>query len=83
MRALKIPPQSPPAFLACAFDDDVANTLLAQLYLKFREAGVPAELHIYARGGHGFGMRPGNLPVVSWNLRLKDWMGDRGLLNKE
>ncbi len=83
VRDLKIPPQSPPAFLTCAFDDDVSNTLIAGLYLRFREAGVPAELHIYARGGHGFGMRPGRLPVATWNQRLQDWMADRGLLEKK
>ena len=83
VRNLQVPPQAPPAFLTCAFDDNVANTLLARLYLKFREAGVPAELHIYARGGHGFGMRPGSLPEATWNERLKDWMADLKLLTKE
>ena len=83
VRNLAVSPQAPPAFLACAFDDDVANTLLPKLYLKFREAGVPAELHIYARGGHGFGMRPGPLPEATWNERLKDWMADLKLLNRE
>jgi endo-1,4-beta-xylanase len=83
VRKLKVPPQAPPAFLLCAFDDNVAHTLLAQLYLKFREAGVPAELHIYARGGHGFGMRPGPLPEATWNERLKDWMADLKLLTNE
>jgi endo-1,4-beta-xylanase len=83
VRKLKVPPQAPPAFLTCAFDDNVANTLLAQLYLKFREAGIPAELHIYAQGGHGYGMRPGPLAEATWNERLKDWMADLKLLAKE
>jgi endo-1,4-beta-xylanase len=47
---------SPPAFLACAFDDrpDISEGL-AELYLRFKRAGVRTELHIYSTGGHGFG----------------------------
>ncbi len=50
---------SPPAFMAAGFEDrpDI-STGLAEAYLRFKKAGVPAELHIYARTGHGFGLRP-------------------------
>jgi len=43
--------------------------------------GVPAELHIYNSGGHGFGYRPGAMPVIksTWVLRLQDWMSDIGM----
>jgi acetyl esterase/lipase len=49
---------SPPVFLACAYNDrpDISEGL-AEVYLKFKKAGVPAELHIYGTGGHGFGLR--------------------------
>jgi endo-1,4-beta-xylanase len=80
--ALKVPKDDPPAFLTCAYDDSVSNVLLPRLYLKFHEAGVLAELHIYAHGGHGFGMRDSQLPVGAWTVRVQDWMANLGLLSK-
>ena len=73
---------SPPAFLACAFDDrkDIAEGL-AEVYLRFKRAGVPAELHVYSTGGHGFGLRESNRrPVGRWADRFEDWMADSGFL---
>jgi acetyl esterase/lipase len=80
--AMKVPKKAPPVFLVCAYDDQGSAALTAQLYLKFREADVPAELHIYAQGGHGFGMRESRLPAASWNARLQDWMTSLKLLTK-
>ncbi len=73
---------SPPAFLACAYDDrkDISEGL-AEVYLRYKRAGVPAELHIYGSGGHGFGQREKNVrPVGQWLTRFEEWMDDRGLL---
>jgi endo-1,4-beta-xylanase len=70
----------PPAFLFSAYDDKRTSTTNAALFLKYEAAGVPAELHIYNLGGHGFGIRPGPHPVATWPQRLLDWMGDRGYL---
>jgi acetyl esterase/lipase len=70
----------PPAFLFSAYDDARTSITNASLFLKYRAAGVPAEIHIYNRGGHGFGIRDRPLPVSSWPARLLEWMGDRGLL---
>jgi endo-1,4-beta-xylanase len=50
------------------------------LYLALQKQGVSSEMHIYASGGHGFGMRPSPLPVATWPDRLKDWMLERKLL---
>jgi acetyl esterase/lipase len=75
-------PGAPPAFLVCAYDDQGPNAGVPQLYLMFLEAGVPAELHIYARGGHGFGLRDSRLPVGTWTARVLDWLADLGLLSK-
>jgi len=75
---------SPPVFLACAYDDraDIAEGL-AEAYLRFKRAGVPAELHIYASGGHGFGVRASNRkPVGTWLARFEEWLGDSGFLQK-
>ncbi|MBP7052014.1 MAG: hypothetical protein KBE65_13450 [Phycisphaerae bacterium] len=42
----------------------------------------PAELHLYAKGGHGFGMNKQNLPCDTWADRLADWLWMQGLLNE-
>lgn len=63
----------PPFFMATAHDD--FNPLdMAKLYINLKEAGISAELHIYESGGHGYGLRPTDLPVTSWNDRMEDWM---------
>ena len=52
-------PGSPPAFLAAGYDDRADISIgLAEAYLRFKKAGVQAELHMYAKVGHGFGIRP-------------------------
>ncbi len=75
---------SPPAFLACAYNDrpDIAEGL-ANVYLRFKQAGVPAELHVYSSGGHGFGLRASNhRPVGQWIARFEEWLGDTGFLKQ-
>jgi endo-1,4-beta-xylanase len=73
---------TPQAFLACGGDDQIAADL-PNLYLALKNAGVSAELHIYAGIGHGFGIRPANPPAVAgWIDRFREWMSDRGLLAK-
>jgi endo-1,4-beta-xylanase len=73
---------SPPAFLLCGGADGPAISQgLADLYLEFARANVPAELHIYAGVGHGFGIRPTDHgPVTEWPQRLIDWLGAQGFL---
>lgn len=76
---------SPPAFLACAFDDrpDISEGL-AGLYLRFKKAGIRTELHIYSTGGHGFGVRESNKkPAGLWTERFLDWMKESGFVAKE
>ncbi len=52
--------EMPPAFIALGYKDRNDISIgMAQLYLKYKEAGVPAELHIYSNAGHGFGYRKG------------------------
>jgi hypothetical protein len=72
----------PPVFLACSYTDrkDISEGL-AETYLRFKRVGVPAELHIYSSGGHGFGLRATNLrPVGAWHTRFEEWMIDSGFL---
>jgi acetyl esterase/lipase len=74
----------PPVFLACSYTDrkDISEGL-AEAYLRFKRAGVPAELHIYSSGGHGFGLRAKNTkPVGAWITRFEEWMNDSGFLKK-
>jgi acetyl esterase/lipase len=74
----------PPVFLACSYTDrkDISEGL-AEAYLRFKRAGVPAELHIYSSGGHGFGLRPGNKkPVAGWITRFDEWLADSGFVTR-
>ncbi len=72
---------APPAFLVCGYEDrpDISQGL-AEVSLRFKQAGVPAELHIFTGVGHGFGARPNPLPVGAWPERLREWLAGRGLL---
>jgi acetyl esterase/lipase len=50
-----------------------------EIYERWSAAGLPAELHLYEKGGHGFGMRRHNLPADKWPLALEAWLLSRGL----
>jgi acetyl esterase/lipase len=69
---------TPPTFITIAHNDSTENSVL--FYLALKRAGVSAELHIYADGEHGFGMRPSSEPHATWIARLADWMNARGLM---
>ncbi len=58
----------------------MAVPLSLRLYADWRAAGHLAELHIYAQGGHGFGMRKLGLPSDRWIERFGDWLQAQGLL---
>ncbi len=77
----KIDKDTPPTFMLCADNDKGPATAISSLYPMLKSAGVKTELHIYASGGHGFGYRPGAMPVIksTWLLRLTDWMADIGM----
>ncbi len=78
-----IPRDAPPAFLCVAADDRGAARSIDRLYQKYREAGASVEAHIFAKGGHAFGLgtRSKVSAVQHWPDRLIDWMTDSGLLN--
>ncbi len=66
---------TPPAFLCGAYDDGFhLTTPMVQYYLKLAEAGVPTELHVYAEGGHGFGIRDEDRAVYSWMPLFATWL---------
>ncbi len=72
---------APPIFIAAASDDELHLVPMSiSLYNKWLEAGKSAELHIYSKGGHGFGMNVRNQPSDSWIERFGDWLQVQGLL---
>jgi acetyl esterase/lipase len=74
---------TPPTFLVHAEDDGavpVENTLM--FYRALRAAHVPAEVHIYAKGGHGFGMRGTAGLASTWTERCADWLRAGGWLRR-
>jgi len=74
---------SPPMCLVHSSDDRLTSENSVSLYLALKKAGVPAELHLYATGGHGYGMRKADQPYATWPDRAADWMKARGLLEKK
>ena len=79
---LPVTKDAPPAFFVHADDDRLSAERSTSLYLALKKAGVPCEVHIYVRGGHGFGIRKSDAPVAHWPERLQEWMSDRKLLKK-
>jgi len=73
--------RTPPAFLLQAEDDpvDPVNNSLVY-YAALKKAGVPVEMHLYAQGGHGFGLRRTKLPVTDWPQLVETWLGTIGMI---
>ncbi len=71
---LAITKYAPPTFLVHAWDDPVTVFSSLHLAMELRKADVPTELHMYARGGHGYGMRDTGEVVNSWPARAADWL---------
>ncbi|SBV50546.1 xylanase [Xanthomonas bromi] len=74
--------QTPPTFLLQAEDDaiDGVSQSLAY-YVALKQAGVPAEMHLYTEGGHAFGLRAGTLPIAQWPHLVETWLGTIGMLD--
>jgi acetyl esterase/lipase len=78
-----IPADAPPLFIAAASNDQYNLQFAAiSLYKAWVTAKHVAELHIYAQGGHGFGLRTQGLPTDTWTDRFLDWMTLEGFLKK-
>jgi acetyl esterase/lipase len=75
------PPNAPPLFIVGAQDDPLAGDG-PKLYNLWTQSQRPAELHMYAQGSHGFGMRPKDLPVDQWPCALESWLDSLGMLTK-
>jgi len=78
---LKVTSRTSPTFLLHAEDDPVdpvENTLV--YYAALRKAGVPAEMHVYVKGGHAFGLRPTEAPITLWPQQVEAWLRTIGVI---
>jgi acetyl esterase/lipase len=73
-----VPADAPPAFFLVAHDDKSNPIEATMLYLAYKQQNLPAELHIFTKGGHGFGMRPDGNPINEWPARCAEWMKSMG-----
>lgn len=80
---VRVTKQTPPTFIAVTHDDALRAMNAAQFYIELKKAGVPAELHIYTKGGHGYGLRPAENPVSSWPKRCEEWLRAEGWLARQ
>jgi acetyl esterase/lipase len=71
---LTVTAETPPAFLVHANDDRLTAEHSVRFYLALKKAGVSAELHVYSKGGHGFGILNRDLPVSAWPVRFEQWL---------
>jgi acetyl esterase/lipase len=81
--ASHITSQTPPTFLLQAEDDpvdSVKNSLV--YYIALKKAGVPVELHLYAQGGHAFGLRPTKFPITGWPQLVETWLRTIGMISQ-
>ena len=75
--------KTPPTFLLQAENDpvdDVTNSLV--YYTALKKAGVPAEMHLYAQGGHAFGLRRTKFPITAWPQLVETWLKTIGMMSE-
>jgi len=75
--------KTPPTFLVHA-EDDAVNSVNNSLvyYIALKNAGVPVEMHLYAEGGHAFGLRRTKLPITDWSQLVEKWLGTIGMISR-
>lgn len=72
---------TPPTFLLQAEDDNVDRVEDAlSYYFGLKKAGVPVEMHLYAQGGHAFGLRRTEYPITEWPKLVETWLGTIGMI---
>jgi len=75
--------ETPPTFLVQNEDDPVDDVENSLVYFEaLKKAGVPAEMHLYARGGHAFGLRPTKFPVTAWPGLVETWLVTIGMIGQ-
>jgi acetyl esterase/lipase len=80
---IKETPLAPPLLIFHASDDRVSDPEHSvMMYLAMKKIGVPAELHVYESGGHGWGVRKLGHPCEGWSERMLEWLRNRGILGR-
>jgi acetyl esterase/lipase len=75
--------QTPPTFLLQNEDDPVDRVEHSlSYYAALKKAGVPVEMHLYAVGGHAFGLRRTKLPATGWPQLVETWLGTIGMISE-
>jgi acetyl esterase/lipase len=75
--------ETPPTFLLQAEDDNIDGVKQSLVYyIALKNAGVPVEMHLYAHGGHAFGLRRTKLPITEWPGLVEKWLGTIGMLSQ-
>lgn len=78
----RVPPRTPPTFLLMAEDDRVDHVEQALVYYgALKKAGIPVEMHLYAKGGHAFGLRPTKDPITRWPALVETWLRTIGMVS--
>ena len=77
---INVTKKNPPAFIVQAADDPVHVENSTVYFGLLKQAKVPAEMHLYAKGGHGYGLRHTELPVTSWPQLVEVWLHTIGVL---
>ena len=81
--AIPVPPHTPPTFLLQAEDDHVDNVNDSMAYyIALKKAGVAVEMHLYAHGGHAFGLRRTKFPITAWPQLVETWLGTIGMISE-
>lgn len=75
---VKVTPQTPPMFFAMAQDDRVGCENCTAFFTALNREKVPAEIHVFTHGGHGYGLRPAEAPVTHWSRDAGNWMKAMG-----
>jgi acetyl esterase/lipase len=74
---------TPPTFLLQAEDDYVDNVNQSLVYyIALKNAKVPVEMHLYAHGGHAFGLRPTKFPITRWPQLVETWLRTIGMISE-
>jgi acetyl esterase/lipase len=80
---LTVTKETPAMFFAHASDDCVSCLSSTGLFTALKKQGVAADLHVFAKGGHGYGLRPTDMPVTHWPALAEGWMYEMGLLGAQ
>ena len=75
-----VPADAPPCFFVVAHNDGANPLEAAKLYIEYKRQNIQSEIHVYSKGGHGFGTRQTKMPVDGWTKAAGEWMGAEGFL---